>query len=322
METFKAAWWLPGGHSQTLWRKYTYKKIITRQRERVELEDGDFIDIDWALKPDDDHSVPITLILHGLCGCSSSPYVVALQELLTNNKLPNVAMNFRGCSGEINRLARAYHSGASSDLQEVFDYICKAYPNTLVSVVGYSLGANVILKWLGETTIDEQLATAVAVSPPFRLADCSKAMLAGPGSIYGKYFFKQLNADLKAKKIHFQQTNVDAERLILDGLPELKSSQSLWDFDDLITAPLHGFADAQDYYDRCSSNAYLQTNRTSTLIIHSRNDPIIPETVIPERRELPANISLEIYTQGGHVGFISGLSNNWLERRILTQIAS
>jgi uncharacterized protein len=322
METFKAAWWLPGGHSQTLWRKFTYKKVISRQRDRVELEDGDFIDIDWALKPVDDQKKPITLILHGLCGCSSSPYVVALQDLLTRNKLPNVAMNFRGCSGEINRLARAYHSGASSDLQEVFNYICNAYPSVPVSVVGYSLGANVILKWLGESAVDEQLATAVAISPPFRLADCSKAMLVGPGSIYGGYFFKQLSADLKAKKIHFQHTSAEAERLILDGLPELQSSHSLWDFDDLVTAPLHGFASAQDYYDRCSSIAYLETNKTPTLIIHSRNDPIIPETVVPVRSELPPNITLELYTQGGHVGFISGLSNNWLERRILTQIVS
>lgn len=322
METFKAAWWLPEGHSQTLWRKFTYKQVITRQRQRIELEDGDFIDIDWALKPSADDKKPITLILHGLCGCSSSPYVVALQKLLTEQSLASVAMNFRGCSGEINRLARAYHSGASSDLQEVFNCIAAEYPNTPINVVGYSLGANVILKWLGENESVEQVAAAVAVSPPFRLADCSKAMLAGPGSMYGGYFFKQLTLDLEAKKAHFRSSGTDVERALLNSLPDLNSNHSLWDFDDLVTAPLHGFANAQDYYDRCSSAVFLAAIKTPTLIIHSQNDPIIPAAVVPAASSLPSNIQLELYKKGGHVGFISGLTNNWLERRILSQISS
>ena len=322
MEKFKAAWWLPEGHSQTLWRKFTFNKSIVRQRERIELSDGDFIDVDWSLKPIEEERKPITVILHGLCGCSSSPYVVALQELLTANKLPSVAMNFRGCSGEINRLARAYHSGASADLDEVFKWIKAEYPNTPFSFVGYSLGANVLLKWLGEKPTDDQVSAAIAVSPPFRLADCSKAMLAGPGSMYGGYFFKQLSLDLGAKKRHFQLSGAEDQKRILDSLPELHSGHSLWDFDDLVTAPLHGFTSAQDYYDRCSSADYLATNKNRTLIIHSSNDPIIPHTVVPAKNTLPQNIELELYKKGGHVGFISGLANNWLERRIVAQISS
>ncbi|MFT4863757.1 MAG: putative alpha/beta-fold hydrolase [Pseudohongiellaceae bacterium] len=322
MDKFKAAWWLPEGHSQTLWRKFSYRTIIPRQRERIELSDGDFIDIDWAMKPSAEDKTPITVILHGLCGCSSSPYVIALQELLKAQCLPSVAMNFRGCSGVINRLARAYHSGASEDLQEVFTWLRDEFPNTLFNFVGYSLGANVLLKWLGENQVDEQVSAAVAVSPPFRLADCSKAMLTGRGLIYGSYFFKQLSADLRRKKSHFEATGTESQRQILDSLPALHSSHSLWDFDDLVTAPLHGFASAQDYYDRCSAAEYLATNETSTLIIHSSNDPIIPHAVVPAKNTLPSNIELELYNKGGHVGFISGLTNNWLERRIVAQISS
>jgi predicted alpha/beta-fold hydrolase len=322
MEKFRPAWWLPEGHSQTLWRKFTYKNLLSRQRERVELDDGDFIDLDWALQPTPASVKPTTVILHGLCGSSESPYVVALQALLTAQGLPSVAMNFRGCSGEINRLARAYHSGASSDLHAVFNCLKANYPNSPFCFVGYSLGANVLLKWLGEHQADEQVVAAVAVSPPFRLAACSKAMLTRPGSLYGDYFFKQLTSDLMLKKQHFRRSGADSQRDILDALPSLDSRHSLWDFDDLITAPLHGFANAQDYYDQCSSADYLATNKTRTLIIHSLNDPIIPEAVVPARRALPANIDLELYNKGGHVGFISALKNNWLEQRILSQIAS
>jgi len=322
VESFKAAWWLPEGHTQTLWRKFTYKNSIDRTRQRVELVDGDFIDIDWALKPTGNEAKSITIILHGLCGCSSSPYVVALQAFLTKQGQPNVAMNFRGCSGEINRLARAYHSVASSDLQEVFDCIKVEFPNTKFNFVGYSLGANVVLKWLGENPVDEQVATAVAVSPPFRLADCSKAMLAGPGSVYGGYFFKQLTADLAAKKAHFKLGGSEDQQKILSNLPALNSRHSLWDFDNQVTAPLHGFADAQDYYDQCSCVDYLATNKVPTLIIHSSNDPIIPEAVVPAANTLPANIELQLSSKGGHVGFISGLTNNWLERRIAAQIST
>ncbi len=322
MEQFKPAWWLPEGHSQTLWRKFTYRSSLQRQRQRVELDDGDFIDIDWALKPSASATKPITIILHGLCGCSSSPYVIALQKLLTENAVPNVAMNFRGCSGEVNRLARAYHSGATDDLQQVVSVIEKTYPNAAFSLVGYSLGANVLLKWLGEDEPPAEIRCAIAISPPFQLAHCSKSMLSGPGSIYGNYFFKQLSAELNAKKDHFTLLGIDSEMRTLASLPQLEANHTLWDFDDFVTAPLHGFANAQDYYDQCSSGNYLDSNSTSTLIIHSRNDPIIPAAVIPVASAVPSNIKLEVYTKGGHVGFISGMGNNWLERRILAEIAS
>jgi hypothetical protein len=140
--------------------------------------------------------------------------------------------------------------------------------------------------------------------------------------MYGDHFFKQLTAELSLKKQHFQRSGIDAQWKILDGLPNLDSRYSLWDFDDLVTAPLHGFASAQDYYDQCSSADYLAANKTRTLIIHSLNDPIIPLAVVPASGTLPPNIDLELYSKGGHVGFISGLSNNWLERRIVSQIAT
>lgn len=316
---FTPAWWLPGGHSQTLWRKFAPTPAIAQRRQRIELQDGDFIDLDWAMPvdPRDSKDRLLVLIQHGLCGCSRSPYVLALQSLLSTRKVASAAMNFRSCSGEINRLATAYHSGISEDTNEIFEQLCQHYPQHRFVTVGYSLGANVLLKWLGEIQQHAQLERAVAVSTPFSLALCSRAMLAGVSRMYGAYFVRRLLRDVQAKKQFFQTQGMYEQQQRLEQLGELDRIRTIWEFDDRVTAPLHGFRDAEDYYARCSSLRFINAIDVDTLLIQSRNDPMIPAAALPDPARLPGNVELQLLPHGGHVGFISGARDNWLERRIV-----
>lgn len=288
------------------------------RRQRLELADGDFIDLDWSAASDEfiKTDKPIVLLVHGLCGSSASGYVRSMQLGLTKFGFPSVALNFRGCSGEANRLARAYHSGVSEDLQEVFAQLQAAYPQKEFSLVGYSLGANVTLKWLGELN-PQQVRSAVAVSTPFSLAHCSESMKKGLGKYYGRFFLKRLVAVTEYKKREFRAAGRQDQVQLLESCGDLNRLSSLWDFDDQVTAPLHGFADAEDYYDRCSSNRFLPLIKTPTLLIQSLDDPIIPPGALPLEHTLNNNIHVDISGQGGHVGFISRHDRYWLEHRII-----
>lgn len=319
IEEFKPAWWLPGGHSQTLWRRLSPPAGISQHRQRIELRDGDFIDIDWSadIGHKEEASETIVFILHGLCGCSGSPYVIALQSLLAKNRISSVAMNFRGCSGETNRLARAYHSGVSEDLDEVFSRLIALYPQRNFVFVGYSLGANVLLKWLGEMQSHPQIKKAIAVSTPFSLANCSRAMLQGISKFYGKYFVHRLLGEFRAKQKYFEEFGDKTELQRMINLGEFSSISSIWEFDDKITAPLHGFHSAEDYYRRCSSIGFIDSIQTDTLLIQSSNDPMVPAASLPQKSALAPNIDFQLSAKGGHVGFISGKADNWLELKIL-----
>lgn len=322
---FKPAWWLPEGHTQTLWRKLTAKDTVLHRRERLELADGDFIDIDWCegfsvngQQPE--ASSGIVVLIHGLGGCSSSPYIIALQNCLAGKGKRSVAMNFRGCSGEPNNLARAYHSGVSEDLNEVFIKLRTAFPDEEFMFVGYSLGANVLLKWLGEREHDHQITKAVAVSTPFRLDECSKAMLRGTSRFYGSYFVNFLRNEFNSKMDDFTKRGLGKQSKILASLGDLDRINSLWEFDDLVTAPLHGFKNADDYYDKSSSAQFLGQINTDTLLIQSKNDPLIPASALPSAQSLSPCVKMELSGKGGHVGFISGNKDNWLERRIVDHL--
>ena len=338
---FDPCWWLPSGHSQTLWRKFRSPVSVMQWRQRIELPDGDFIDLDWAKPSKDDaytdgekatDDAPIVFILHGLCGCSRSTYVLSLQKVLSEAGIPSVAMNFRGSGGTVNRFARAYHSGVSDDLEVVMQLLAKEYPTRAFSFVGYSLGANVLLKWLGErssknksenasnngdtkSTPPLNIAKAVAVSTPFTLKLCSQSMLSGFSRVYGRYFLNILTKELRAKKQHFEEVGNSDELDKLDSLGDMSALRTLWDFDNQITAPLHGFDDADDYYEKCSSIHFIPQIKEPTLLVQAANDPIIPLNALPSQKDLPKNVSMELHSNGGHVGFVSK-NPNWLEQRI------
>lgn len=319
-----APWWLGNGHAQTLYRKFRSPEIVTHSRQRIELGDGDFIDLDWARRPESSQSGTgdIVVILHGLCGCSQSSYVLALQSQLNKLGKASVAMNFRGCSGESNRLARTYHSGASEDFREVIKALSDEFPDSSISAVGYSLGANVLLKYLGEEGTRSGCVAAVAVSTPFQLAHCSRAMLKGASSLYGRYFVNRLTSSLQEKLQQFEAAGAEQELQRLRALKIPERFANIWQFDDVVTAPLHGFADAADYYERCSSAGFVGDIRTPTLLLQSGDDPIIPAIALPDTGELPTEVEFRLTSKGGHVGFISAQHPNWLEEQITKSLFS
>ena len=314
---FIPTWWLPEGHSQTLWRKLSPAKKVAHTRQRIELDDSDYIDLDWTtLDPKQSKDNTIVFLLHGLCGCSRSSYILAMQSLLNDQGISSVAMNFRGCSGEMNRLARAYHSGVSEDVNEVFSKLVAEYPAHNFVFIGYSLGANVLLKWLGEIESHPRIRKAVGVSTPFVLESCSQAMLQGVSRLYGQYFVRRLVKDFQNKQEYLETSNPEQATRIAK-LGDTRSISSIWEFDDQITAPLHGFEGAEDYYRKCSSSAFLGSIAVDTLLIQSKNDPMIPPKSIPNSEMLSPQVQMQLTEKGGHVGFVSSNPDNWLEQRIL-----
>lgn len=318
MTPFRPARWLPGAHLQTLFSPLLRKPpALQRQRQRVSLKDGDFLDLDWY-GPDQPQS-PCVLLLHGLTGSSDSLYILGQQRALAARGWRSVAVNWRGCSGEPNQLARGYHSGASEDLAEVVEQLRAADPSRPLAAIGYSLGGNILLKYLGETGDDCPLVAAAAVSVPFRLDQCADRIKVGFSRVYQARFMRDLLAYVVNKKRLFTHQGLSGEQARLDALGSLEGMDSFWDFDERVTAPLHGFASAQDYYRRCSSRFFVGAIRVPTLIIQALDDPFVYPHSVPELQELSATTRMELHPRGGHVGFVEGSPwrpKYYLERRL------
>ncbi len=277
------------------------------RRERLELPDGDFVDLDWTLND----SGPLVVLLHGLEGGSRSHYARGMLAALPRHGLRGVLMHFRGCSGEPNRLARAYHSGDTGDIDFLVRTLTAREPHTPLAAIGYSLGGNALLKWLGEQGAAAPVRCAVAVSVPF-LLDASAARLnRGLSRIYQRKLLNDLKASVRRK----------AARLSLPvAVNELDGLTTFHAFDDRITAPLHGFRDARHYYTASSSRQLLNRIRIPTLIVHAADDPFMPESVIPTPDELSDTVEFDLHRHGGHVGFVGGhlpwRPYYWLDDRI------
>ena len=321
---FKPAWWLPGAHLQTLWASFLRAPVtLERTRERLWLADGDFIDLDWH--GPHDAEAPLVLLLHGLTGSSSSHYILGQQQALAAQGWASVALNWRGCSGEPNLLPRGYHSGVSDDLGLVIAHLQAARPLAPLYAVGYSLGGNVLLKYLGERGEQSGLQAAVAVSVPFRLDHCAERIGLGFSRVYQAHFMRELTAYVQAKKRRFADAGASQNLSILEQLGPLDGMRTFWDFDGQITAPLHGYADADDYYRRASSRYVLGAIRVPTLLIQAADDPFVFRHSVPEPDELAPATELELHAKGGHVGFIDGSLRTpgfYLERRIPQWLAS
>lgn len=304
---FRPAWWCPGPHLQTLWPTFFRPgPQVELFPERLELPDGDFIDLHWSAGG----SEPIVIILHGLEGCSRSPYARGLLATLTRLGLRGVVMHFRGCSGEPNRLARSYHSGDTADLAHLVRVLHEREANVPLAAVGYSLGGNVLLKWLGESRT-QTLSAAVAVSVPFELAAASDRVNRGFSRVYQWRLLRSMRARVRAKLALMPPAIKNTD---------LASLRSFRAFDQAVTAPLHGFRDADHYYATASSRQYLRSIALDTLILHARDDPFMSEAVIPTHAELSPRVELELHRRGGHVGFVGGRlpwrAQYWLEERI------
>jgi len=259
------------------------------------------------------------LILHGLTGSSRSHYVLGLQAQLAAREQASVAINWRGCSGEPNLLPRAYHSGASDDLAEVIAHLQATRPMAPLQAVGYSLGGNVLLKYLGEAGGTTPLHRAVAVSVPFRLDQCADRIGIGFSRVYQAHFMREMVAYVKDKQQLFTRQGATDHLSALQRLGPLTGLRTFWDFDGRFTAPLHGYSDASDYYRRASSRYFLPDIRIPTLLIQAEDDPFVFRHSVPEAAELSATTTLELHRSGGHVGFVEGSPlkpRYYLERRI------
>jgi predicted alpha/beta-fold hydrolase len=314
---FTPAWWLPGPHVQTLWQPlFRVRPKPAAYRERLATPDGDFLDLDW-FGPEGRFLV---ILLHGLSGSSRSPYIRGMQMALANQGLQTVAINFRGCSGHPNHTSRGYHSGETRDFDHVVTTLSQRRPELSLGAVGYSLGGNVLLKWLGERGETATLSAAVAVSAPLRLDLCADRLDNGFSKLYRNQLLKELKDFVNWKREHLEFMGEVVEAQKLQALGDLSGIQSFWEYDYKVVARLYGFESASDYYQKSSARQFLGQIRRPTLIIHSRDDPFMTPAVIPHDTELSASVRLELTDAGGHVGFVSGplpwRPRYWLEERI------
>ena len=295
---FNPAWWLPGPHAQTLGaRLLRPKRGLSFRRERWITPDGDFLDLDFV-KGARPRSDVLVLLLHGLEGSAQSGYAYQILRRLLDHGIAGVGLNFRSCSGELNRGLRLYHSGETSDLAWVIDRLRETNPGRRLAAAGVSLGGNVLLKYLGERGSSAELIAAAAWSVPFDLAAGARFMERGFARHYVGQLLRSLKSKTRARAKEIGQ-RIDLERTL--------RATTFWEFDDAATAPLHGFAGADDYYQQSSSAQFIPAISAPTLVIHSRDDPVLPAAAIPEA-EMQANPALTpvISNHGGHVGFVSG----------------
>lgn len=313
-QPFKPAWWLPGAHAQTLFphlfRRHAPPPL---RRERMELDDGDFIDLDWT----ESREGPLVILLHGLEGSIRSHYAGGLMRSLYDCGFESVLMNFRGCSGEPNRLPRGYHSGETGDLGTVLERLHGRDPQRPVYLVGFSLGGNVLLKWLGENPGQQVVQKAIAVSVPFELNIAARRLESGASRLYQVHLLRKLRRSLRAKA---RRMALPVETGQLDKLKTFRQ------FDDQVTAPVHGFRSVDDYYQRSSSRQFIHSIHCPTLILQARDDPFMTADAIPDESELGPGVRLEVSGSGGHVGFVNGpwpwRPVYWLDRRVCAALRS
>ena len=298
LSRFKPAWWLPDPHWQTLGaRLLRPKRGIAFRRERWPTPDGDFLDLDFVqdngLRDD-----VLVILLHGLEGSARSGYAYQICRRLFGHGVACVGLNFRSCSGELNRGLRLYHSGETSDLEWVIERLLDHQPTRRLAAVGISLGGNVLLKYLGERGPAAGLEAAAAWSVPFDLAAGARFMERGFAQQYVGSLLRSLKVKVRARA-HELGEHINIESTL--------KARTFWEFDDAATAPLHGFDGADDYYSQSSSNQFIPSITTPTLIIHSRDDPFLPADAIPEAAmKVNPAVSPLITDHGGHVGFVSG----------------
>lgn len=328
LQPYRPARWLPGGHAQTIGgRLFRPAPPLELQRERLETPDGDFLDLDFALLPSPAGSAPagdtaraargsveaealrregqpltpIVLVLHGLEGSARRRYMLLAYRELLGHGIRAVGLNFRSCSGEPNRTPRLYHSGDTGDLRFVLEHLAHRFPGAPRGAIGFSLGGNVVIKFLGEES-DAALSlldAAVAISVPFDLSHAARRLeQTAMGRVYTAYFVRMLRRTTRAKA-SLLVGHVDLARVL--------QARTLREFDNTATAPLHGFADADDYYRCSSSGPFVERVRVPTLLLHAADDPFLPRAAIPHvAAQRNPHITTGFTALGGHLGFVAG----------------
>ncbi|MCS4306446.1 putative alpha/beta-fold hydrolase [Rheinheimera pacifica] len=311
---FQPAWWLKHAHLQTIFAKYlSPKHRLNTEAETISLPDGDEVQLNWLHSKTGSNNTPIIILLHGLAGDINSHYIQAMLAQCHTLGWTAVLLHFRGCNGKPNKLPRAYHSGDTADTALVITEVKRRYPNRPLVAVGYSLGGNVLLKYCGEQAGQNPLSAAVAVCPPLSLSACAKRINTGSSKLYQRYLLGRLKHSTLRKLKQFADFPLPLTP------QQVKRFSSIEQFDEYYTAPIHGFLNAEDYYQKASGKAFLRHICVPTLIIHAKDDPFLSDDVIPKAGELSPHIHYELTSGGGHVGFVYGSllkPRFWLNQRI------
>nr|WP_298372669.1 hydrolase [uncultured Halomonas sp.] len=304
-------------HVQTLLPRLRALTPLARDTEILDLPDGDFVELAWVRPVPRRQDAPLFILFHGLEGSFDSPYARDLLSAASMLGWRALLMHFRGCGQTLNRLPRAYHSGDTADAYWLIGQLAKRYPHAIKVAAGVSLGGNMLVKLVAEQGGDGlDLAGAIAISAPLDLAASADALNRGFTRVYQRHLLKSLH-DKTARKMA-------KESFPIDLMPQqLRRLDSFWAYDDQVTAPLHGFASASDYYRRASAGRLLGEIELPTLIIQAADDPFLPANLF-DRLPVPSDaVRVEITPQGGHVGFTDvqkGRLSSWLTRRVMRQL--
>lgn len=307
---YRAPDWLPGGHAQTLWPLLIKPRPIALRRERWDTPDGDFIDVDLLDGPPE---APLLVLFHGLEGSARSHYAISTARRCQSLGWRFALPHFRGCSGELNRRPRAYHSGDSQEIDWILRRLHSQQGGQRLHAAGVSLGGNALLKWAGEQgDAAREIVTGVAaLCAPLDLAACGHALARGFNTIYTRHFLSTLKRISAARLQRFPGL-FDAARM--------RTAHNLWQFDDAVTAPVHGFKGADDYWARASAKPWLKHIAVPALAVNPKNDPFLPAPHLPQRHEVSPSVRLEHPDAGGHVGFVTGPFPgrlDWLPERLV-----
>jgi len=311
---YAAPRWIPGGHAQTIVAaKFLPRPAVAYRRERWEAPDGDFVDLDFALPEPAQPNAPVLVHFHGLEGSSQSHYALALMRAVADRGWRGIVVHFRGCSGQANRLPRAYHSGDSDEIDWILRRVAQRYTQARLHAVGVSLGGNVLAKWLGEREEEAGFVSAAAsIGSPLDLVAGGGVISRGFNLVYTRVFLATLKPKVREKLERFPG--------LLDPA-RLAAVRTMYDFDAVYTAPVHGFAGTEDYWQRASAKPVLGGVRIPHLVLNALNDPFVPADSLPRPHQVSRHVRLEQPAQGGHIGFPRGAPPgelNYLPERILS----
>jgi predicted alpha/beta-fold hydrolase len=312
---FSPPWWSKNIHVQTIFPRFIQKRAkLDYRKEKLVLPDGDFVNLIWA--GDVQKSSGLIAMFHGLEGSIRSHYSNDMAANFVKQGYAVVLMNFRGCGGEHNTTPRAYHSGETQDAWFFLNWLEQKFPEIRKTAMGFSLGANMLLKLLSEQPKQQIIKAAMAVSTPFNLDICANSINQGFSRVYQAYLLKSMINNLLAK-----MRNIDYGHLLKVTETQIKQFKTFRDFDEYVTAPLHGFVDADDYYQKCSARNFIKSIATPTLVLHAKDDPFMHKSIVPDSDLLSPSVCLEVSDKGGHVGFMQGTPwrpKIWMQQRANT----
>ena len=317
---FRPAGWLKHRHLQTIFPSlpWAWRERASLRREILDLPDGDSTAVDWVSAGDElPRSAPLLVVLHGLEGSAESSYARMMMQAALEQQWRPCVLHFRDCGDYRNPLPRRYHAGETGDIRHFLQTLHEQGQTGPIFAVGYSLGGNILLKYLGESGAGSRLQAAGAVCVPLNLHICAEALNQGFSKHYQKLLLKNMKNSVQ-RKFDRDTAAFDWDRAM--------AAEDFAEFDDAVTAPLHGFDGMNDYYDKCSSAQFLKDVAKPTLVINSLDDPFMTPEVIPHHDKLSEHVTLEIADAGGHVGFVEGGTpwrpRYYLPRRILNFLAT